>query len=215
MPFKEDLDKCPIDVLADKYGGGGASFRKFESVISTEITVLTAAKTLDELLINEETAVVDEDTGVAPDGVTWWFAGVISPHPEMQIKPTTVEFTSATLTVNDDGNGNLSAAGVTGTIDYDTGAWTISCDAAPPVGANWVVDYTWRFRLPAKVNGLWLTPAGDVRATFAPGDSPTSSTGTLIAANELFDLLLGQPTMIKDAKFIAAASTVVSIDVLV
>jgi hypothetical protein len=214
MPFKEDLDRTPIDVLARMYGGGGGSVRGFKSVISLQISVGTTAQTLEEILLADETIVTDEDTGVAVDGTTWWFTGTIQPHSQMEIKPGTVEFTSATLTLVDDGLGKLSGTGATGTIDYSTGTWTIVADVTPPVGANWVVDYTWFYVLPEKVNGLWMYPAGDLRATFSSESTPTTAVGIPILGTELFELL-GQPSLIRDAKFIAGASTDVDIEVFV
>lgn len=217
MPFNEDLDRTPIDVLADKYGAGGGAVRAFESVISLQVTVPTAAKTLAELLEAEEVSVVNEATGFIPDGSLDYAEGTIGPqNSPMTIRPNTIEFTTAATTINDDGAGNLTGD-ATGTIDYDTGAWRIFWPSAPAAGGEMVVDYNWYFVLPEKLNGLWLYPAGTIRATFSEDGVPTAAIGIELPATTLFDLkwLQGQPTLIRNAKFIAGVNTLVDIEVLV
>lgn len=44
----------------------------------------------------------------------------------LPIESNTVTFTDGTTTFTDDGNGVLTASGYTGTIDYTTGAWTVT-----------------------------------------------------------------------------------------
>jgi hypothetical protein len=209
MPFKEEFDRSPIDVVASEYGARPYGSR---SIISAQVSVLTTAKTLAELLAAVVTSVVDEDTAHTPNGVKTEFSGVLSPHPAMNLVPSTLEFTTAGDTINDDGVGNLSAAGVSGSIDYQTGEWSLIFDTAPPVGPNIAVDYDWFYVLPLNVAGLWFNPAAAVRATFSPDGVPTSSTGMKFDATTL---LAAQPRLVANAKFIAGATVLMEVEVLV
>lgn len=216
MPFKEDFDRSPIDVLADKYGGGGGSVRSFSSVLSLVISVTTSAQTLEDIFEAAKSAETDEDTGVAPDGTRTLRGTIPSLHPAAVVEPGSVEITTALFTINDpESDGNLSGIGVTrGTIDYATGEWEVVFDAPHVAGANAVIDYTWLYALPANLNGLWFIPEGDIRATFSPEGVPTSTTGMLFVADAPCELF-GQPGLIQNMKLIAGGATNVSIEVLV
>lgn len=208
MPFKSDLDRTPIDVVASHYGATPNA--AWTSVISVQLTVLTSAKTFAELLAAEETAVVDEVAEVG-DSVILEFAGTIDPHPST---PRTAEIKVSTVTfgtdITDDGAGALSGTGCTGTIDYVTGEWTLVYAAAPT--GNIEVDYTWFFVLPTEAQGFWLYPAGDIRATFSSNGTPTASTGILIG-EAIF--LAGQPNLIAKSSFIAGSSTLLDAEIMV
>ena len=72
------------------------------------------------------------------DTVEVTFTGTLSYVP---IRPNTLSATDGTSTATDDGNGNLTGTGIgAGTIDYATGAISITFDAAPAAVAI-SVDY--------------------------------------------------------------------------
>ncbi len=219
MPFNADLDSTPIDVVASHYGARPNA--AWNSVISTQLTVLSAsAKSLSELLAAKETGVVDE-VAAAADGVTLSFSGTLDPHSStprtVEVKVSTITFTATVgasgVDITDDGNGALSGANCTGTIDYVTGAWTlVFTGTAPDNSTNIVVDYTWFFTLPIKAQGLWLSPGGDIRVTFSPNGAPTGTSGILIYEAIM---LAGQRNLILQASFIAAADTALDVEIMV
>jgi len=219
MPFKSDLDNTPIDVVASHYGARPNA--AWVSVISAQLTVLSAsAKSLTELLELEETAVTDE-VAAAADGSTLTFSGTLDPHPTtprtVGIKTSSITFTATvsagSVDITDDGSGALSGTNCTGTIDYDTGAWTlVFTGTAPDNSTNIVVDYTWFFVLPSTAQGIWMYPAGDIRATFSANGTPTSSTGILIS-EAIF--LAGQRNLMLGASFIAASDTALDVEIFV
>lgn len=220
MAFKADLDRTPIDVMATHYGP--KPHGPWTSLISTQLSVLTAAKTLSELLAANDTDVVDEVV-VAADGTTMSFSGTLAPHTTI---PRTSEIEDGdsvtfTATVSAGGvditdaatPGILAGTNCTGTIDYETGEWTLVFTVTAPDNAtNIVVDYTWFFVLPTIAQGLWMYPAGDVRATFSENGVPTASTGMLIG-EAVF--LAGQRGLIANASFIAGSTTLLDVEVMV
>ena len=108
--------------------------------------------------------------------------------------------------------GILAGTNVTGTIDYITGEWTLVFTVtAPDVSTNIVADYTWFYTLPPTVNGLWMYPESEVRATFSVDNTPTAATGIPLT-DPIF--LAGQPNLIAAAQFIAAAPVDLSVEVM-
>lgn len=74
------------------------------------------------------------------DGSTTEFAHTLASSPVLL---GSVSITAGSVTAADDGLGNLVGAGVVaGTIDYDTGAATITYETAPANGTAITVDYT-------------------------------------------------------------------------
>lgn len=91
----------------------------------------------DELIPYE--AVEDEAVGTG-NGTNKAFADTLSKAP---IEPGTVSVTGSSETLTDDGLGRMSsAAGGAGTINYATGALSVTFNAAPANEAAVTADYT-------------------------------------------------------------------------
>jgi hypothetical protein len=216
MPFKSDLDNTPIDLHEVMYGARPDA--AWNSLISDTLSVTTTAQTLEELLNAKDHDVVDE-VAAAADGVTMEFSGTLAPHPYFFIEDNdSVTFTATVSAGSVDITdvttpGILAGTNCTGTIDYVTGEWTLVFTVtAPDDATNIVVDYTWFYTLPPTVNGLWMYPESEVRATFSASNTPTTATG--IPLTEPI-LLAGQPNLIAAAQFIAAGTTDLSVEVMV
>jgi hypothetical protein len=192
------------------------------SIISTQLSVLTSAKTLSELLAAIDDDVVNEIVAVS-DGVTMSFSGTLEPHTTISRTVEIEDGDSVTFTaivsvsgvdITDAATpGILAGTDCTGTIDYITGEWTlVFTGTAPDDGEDIVVDYTWFFVLPTTVQGLWMYPAGDIRATFSANGVPTSATGMVIG-EAVF--LAGQQNLIDNASFIAGSTTLLDVEIMV
>jgi len=73
------------------------------------------------------------------DGAVVTFSGVLL-FPE--VFEDSLSIVADTITATDDGDGNLTGTGVnSGTIDYETGAWTITYDVAPAAGVLIMAAY--------------------------------------------------------------------------
>lgn len=219
MPFKSDLDRTPIDVVASHYGATPNA--AWTSVISVQTTVPAAVKTLAELLAAEDTDVVDEVVAAA-DGATMEFSGTLAPHDHMNIEDgDSVTFTATVsaggVDITDVATpGILAGTNCTGTIDYLTGEWTLVFTVtAPDDATNIVVDYTWFYVIDPTTlaQGLWLSPgtATEIFATYSADGVPSATEGILLAET-IF--LSGQPDLITNAKFFGA-STLMDVEVLV
>jgi hypothetical protein len=90
------------------------------------------------------TAVTGEDEGQA-DGTTT-LSGNLDNTPVVR---ETVSITVDSVTAEDDGDGSLTGTGVSsGTVNYDTGAWSITYTSAPTNGEDISADYSygkWEF----------------------------------------------------------------------
>ena len=85
------------------------------------------------------TAVTGEVVG-SGDGTTTTFSGTLTKTP---IDKSSVTVTDGTQTLTDDGNGNFTGDG-SGTINYTTGAYSVTFTAAPDTGTdNITADYTY------------------------------------------------------------------------
>jgi hypothetical protein len=118
--------------------------------------------------------------------------------------------------VTDDGNGVLAGDAVTpatGTIDYVTGDWSITFDTAAPEGTYFdlAVDMAYVFA-EGDVQALWLSPAGDIFATFDGVTAPAVDEGILISEPIL---LSAQPALISKMQFIASEGTDLWLEILV
>lgn len=82
------------------------------------------------------TAVTGETLGTG-DGVAVTFSGTLA---NTHIEPTTLFITDGTQNVTDNGQGALEGAG-TGTINYDTGEYSVTFNTAPASGASITSDY--------------------------------------------------------------------------
>lgn len=97
-----------------------------------------------------ELPIEDEIISAEPDGSTLVFAGILYNFP---IISGTFEGTAQTgwlpmdnpITISDLGNGVLSGPDVAGTIDYDTGYWTLTFTVAPIDGSQISCNYTFDF----------------------------------------------------------------------
>jgi len=82
--------------------------------------------------------VEDEDLGDG-GGIEATFTGTLIEHP---IVIGSLEITDGTETFEDLGDGTLYGdGGGTGTIDYETGAYSVTFDAAPAIGDDILADY--------------------------------------------------------------------------
>jgi len=83
------------------------------------------------------TNVTSETLSSSPDGVILVFSGTLA---QKVVKPTTCAFTATVSTtpvaITDDGLGVLSGTAVTGTINYYTGAWTLTFTGTAPDNAS-------------------------------------------------------------------------------
>lgn len=88
----------------------------------------------------------------SPDGIETSFTGTLSGKTTV---PGSVEVTATVgaseVIISDDGKGNLSADGVTGTVDYDSGDFSLTFTTAPDDASNLTADYT---RLVSPVNSV-------------------------------------------------------------
>ena len=79
----------------------------------------------------------------AGDGTTTSFSGTLA-HPPIVTSSITIHYTisSTAYTATDDGAGNISGTDCSGTINYSTGAWSLTFTTAPDSGTNITADYT-------------------------------------------------------------------------
>ena len=91
---------------------------------------------------NSNVAVTGEGIGTG-DGATTSFSGTLARKP---VKPSsvTIHYTigGTDYTATDDGSGNISGTDVSGTIDYQTGDWSLTFTTAPDDATNITADYT-------------------------------------------------------------------------
>ena len=89
------------------------------------------------------------------DGTTTSFSDTLA-HPKVYPGTLTVHYTisSTDYTATDDGNGNISGTDCSGTINYDTGAISLTFTTAPDNGTNITADYdqalTFRYKVYAR-----------------------------------------------------------------
>jgi len=72
------------------------------------------------------------------NGTTTSFTGTLSYLP---IRPNSLTVTAGAVTGSDDGAGNIVGNGVSGTVDYNTGAITVTFTTAPATGVSVDVTY--------------------------------------------------------------------------
>jgi phage tail-like protein len=96
-------------------------------------------------LTEDELPITDEVLAIA-DGTSTSYSGKAQHAPLFANTfdgTAVVNYTEVTIT--DDGVGGLSGTGITGTINYDTGDWTLSFSTAPDEHSNFLFDYTYDF----------------------------------------------------------------------
>lgn len=69
--------------------------------------------------------------GGTGDGTDVTFTGTFTVLP---VRPGSATFTAGSVAGKDNGVGGISGAGITGTVDYTTGAWSVTFTVAPAVG---------------------------------------------------------------------------------
>lgn len=88
-------------------------------------------------------------TGLLGDGTTTAFSGIIDTAHTTgaagtnivpPLRPRMIQVVTGAITAADDGAGNLIGAGVTGTLDYTTGAFTETFAVPPPNGTAFVAN---------------------------------------------------------------------------
>ena len=218
MPFKEDLDRTPIDVLADKYVDLHSPVPVWESIISTQVTVPASVKTLAELLLAKVTTETDE---VIEESLTdvLTYSGTLAPHAYMNIIAGTCDITfvrsAGNVVLLDQGDGTLVVGSDVGTIDYVTGAWTITLDTTPDNSEDITATYNWGYVVPSTttIQGAWFYPSAldAVRVTYSADGAPSATEGILMV-EPLY--LSGQPTLVANAKFYGS-STAMSVEILI
>lgn len=89
---------------------------------------------------NYSNEIIEEEELATGDGTTTEFSGYLAFIP---LRPSTIVIKNDAITIADDGKGNLAGSGVTGTIDYSTGAFTLKFTTAPQDGStvNATYDY--------------------------------------------------------------------------
>nr|MBC8867822.1 hypothetical protein [Planctomycetota bacterium] len=107
---------------------------------------------------DDPATVQDESVGIG-DGATAEFTGTLLRD---SLRSDTIQFTDGTQIVTDDGSGNLVGdvnPGGTNSIDYATGAFSVTFAAAPAVDAAITADYEYitEYRIPY---GTTIAPRG-------------------------------------------------------
>lgn len=199
------------------------------SILSAQLTVTSQAASLLTLLEGVTTDLTDQATGCtpAPNGSIKSFSGTIviptaAKGTNHIAEDSSVEFTATVGTnpvaITDDGDGALTGTNVTGTINYATGAWTLVWGGGgngPDNSSTIVVDYTYYCVFGATdIQGLWLYPAADIRATYDGVTAPTASTGILLKEGESI-FLSAQPALISKMQVITSTTALLDIEVLV
>lgn len=98
-------------------------------------------------LTENEIPVTDELVATTPDGVMTEFTGTLEWSPILAGTVTGKYFVGSVWLedIVDDGLGVLSGTDVTGTIDYDTGEWSLEFVNPPSNGGDIIFDYTYDF----------------------------------------------------------------------
>lgn len=203
---------------------GARENKAWESHISAQITVGATAASLKDLVeaVDLSPVYTDEDANptVSPDGSTQVFSGTISKDAYTQLKPSSITITatvsSSGVDITDDGSGGLSGTNVTGTIDYETGEWSVEWSSgAPDDASSIVVDYTLQWFYPSDFTptGLWLSPADTIYVTLSGKTNPTSSSGMEVTPTKPI-FLAGQPTLIENMILVAGADVLVDVEIM-
>ena len=107
---------------------------------NTKGQTLLSGQTGRQAIFNAADSSVANEVGATGDGTTTDFAFTLSYAPVAK-RTVTVKLSDDSVTGLDDGQGNIIGNGVTGTINYDTGAVTLTFASAPASGVNILVDY--------------------------------------------------------------------------
>ena len=91
-----------------------------------------------------------EDTGAKGDGNTKDFAFTLK-YPPVNLRSVTIKLADESVTLVDDGKGNLLGVGGKGSINYETGAVSVSFDNAPADGVAILADYATNFEAQTEI----------------------------------------------------------------
>lgn len=218
MPFPEDFSADPLVIGRDHYADAHNPMAEWTSIISATLTVPTSEKTLAQLLLAAETTETDEVLGTSATA-TLEYSGTVAPHPYMKIVAGTFDITfiraAGDVVLLDQGDGTLVVGSDVGTIDYETGEWTITLDSAPDDSEQIDATYDWSFVVPSTVTirSLWMVPgaADEIYATYSEDGVPTASTGLLLSEGVF---LSNQPELIANAKFLGN-DTALDVEVMI
>jgi hypothetical protein len=89
---------------------------------------------------------VTGETLATGDGVTTTFSGTLAfkgSNPLANVFGLQITTSPATVSITDNYNGIISGTGVTGTINYLTGAWSLTFTTAPAVAQTVLCTYQW------------------------------------------------------------------------
>jgi len=125
-----DAIKTPYDktyIYTNKIGSLRKIANKFyKEDLSLEETYITSIWDIIHGCIKANT--IKDEKLAEGDGVTWQFNGTLEYYPIVNNLLSIVYYSdSKKYTIADDGKGNLTGSAATGTINYTTGYYTITC----------------------------------------------------------------------------------------
>jgi len=139
--------------------------------------------TLTAVAERSETSITGEDSGVVPDGSATSFSFTLAHFP-VKTSSYVVHYTisSVVYTGVDDGSGNITGTNISsGTINYNTGAVSLTFSLAPDNGSTITSDYNYYGEGSASItiNDLGLFQLQGFCILLEPNDTnpPTSSGG--------------------------------------
>lgn len=127
------------------------------------------------------------------DGTTTTFAHTMANIP---VLPGSVTITAGTVVATDDGDGNLTGSGVSsGSIDYTTGAATITYSTAPADGTPITADYSQLTQVTGESygtgDGTTTTFSHTIASTPVLLGSVTITAGSVVATDDGLGNLVG------------------------
>jgi len=113
-------------------------------------------KTIETKIFSTHSAQSSVTIDATANGTKKIFTGTIT-LTSRYIKPSSLTITStisaSPVTITDDGNGVLAGTGVTGTINYGTGAYALTFTTAPDNSTNITAVYNYTVTTPIQVTG--------------------------------------------------------------
>ncbi len=124
---------------------------------ATQINLISPAVNIESINVAIQTSMSSESVGTG-SGTTVTFTHTAA---HLSVVPATVTITAGTVIAKDDGNGNLNGTGIsTGTINYGTGAVSITYSTAPANSQAITMAYSY-----ASASSSILTPGVDQMPT--------------------------------------------------
>lgn len=173
------------------YGTDKGKVKKGDTIFSsTEIAGYENRNYTSEI-VEEEATFKQEDAGTE-----MVFEGNLEFVP---VRPGTVVFTMDTTEIKDDGMGALKGTGITGTIDYETGAYKVTFTTAPSAGDAYA-DYEYDLSYaPSTI------PAIELRVTDTTVTARPRKLKGVYSLDAGYDLKMSQGIDIDDSLLEAAA----------